>query len=88
MERHYKISQEINSKKSKTICERGLIGLSKEGALYIMSPDGERITHSYKNARVAEIAAHVIVFEAFEERKGPNDSVIYNHRRIFCVYTD
>lgn len=87
MERHYKISLEINSKKSKTICERGLIGLSKEGEMYIMSPDGERITHSYKNARVTEIAAHVIVLEAFEDLKGPNDSVIYKNRRIFCVYT-
>lgn len=86
MERHYKISLEINSKKDKTICERGLIGLSKDSELYIMSPDGEKITHKYKNARVTEISAHVIAFEGFEEVHKYN-VIYFKHRRIFCVYT-
>ncbi len=85
MQRHYKISLEINSRKTKLLCERGLIGLSRDGQLYIMSEDGEKVIHTYENARVTEIAAHVIVFEGFEKINRAN-AIYHKHRQIYCIY--
>lgn len=85
MNRHYSVSlaNKRDKRKSDLLCDKATISLGKDECLLIMDEHGENVLRRYERARVIEIAAHVIILEAFEQKS----AFSLEHRTIYAVYT-